>query len=648
MGEQSVRHTIDKNQLKVFTQHLFNDIKALEIMIENGMIEEGVHRIGAEQELCLIDSSYRPAPLAMEVLANIQDEHFTTELSKFNLEINLDPQSFTDDALSKMESQLRELLDKCYAVTKRHNVKPVLVGILPTIRPSDLSLDNITPVPRYYALNDTISRLRGGPYEFRIQGTDELIAKEDTFMFESCNNSFQVHYQLGASEFIEKYNWAQAISGPVLASCTNSPFMLGKRLWRETRIAIFQQATDTRRSSGGSQREMMGRVFFGNEWVSNSVADIFKEDVARFRVLVSADVKEDSVQALQEGRCPKLKALRVHNGTIYKWNRACYGITNGKPHLRIENRLFPSGPTVLDEMANTALWLGLMHGMPEEYGRLIPKSDFDNAKTNFFRAAKNGMGAMFRWINNKVYSSQDLINKELLPIARDGLKKAGIQKMDIDRYMEVIQERVETGISGSQWMLDSFASLKKKGTKDEALVSIAAAIANRQDKGKPVHTWKIADILEAGSWINRYWRIEQIMSTNLYTVLEDDLVDLIPNIMTWKNINHLPVENEDGKLVGIITSSDLVRYYSTRLSLSDGDGSTVKEAMIKDVITISPESLTMDAISIMRKHQISCLPVVNNKNELVGLVTERDFVNVADHFLQEFKNGSQGQPKPNS
>lgn len=634
MGEHIVQDLNDKKQLRRFTQHLFNDIKALDIMIKEGMIEEGITRIGAEQEISLINKHYRPASKAMEMLERINDPHFTTELSLFNLEANLDPLLFNKEALPTMEAQLKELLKKVEIAGEEIDVNYVLVGILPTIRRSDLDLKNITPVPRYKALNDTIKRMRGGKYEFRIQGLDELITNEDTFMFESCNTSFQVHYQVGAKDFVPKYNWAQAISGPVLAGATNSPMMLGRRLWRETRIAIFQQATDTR-SASEHMRDQVPRVLFGNDWVKDSVVDIFKEDITRYRVLVSSEIEEDSLNCLEAGRVPKLKALMTHNGTIYKWNRACYGITNGKPHLRIENRLFPSGPTVLDEMANTAFWLGLMHGMPEEYRKLHKKADFDNTKGNFFRAAKMGLGAMFRWVDDKVYSAQDLICKELIPIAEDGLKKSNVKKKDIDRYLNVIRERVESGRTGSQWMLDSFSKSKKRGTKDEALVAIAAGIANRQNRGKPVHKWGLAKIDEAGSWENRYWQVEQIMNRDVYTIREDDLVDLLPNIMTWKEVRHLAVDNEEGDLVGMITSSTLLKHYSVHGVRGD-ENLLVKHLMKTNVITVTPETLTIDAINQMRNHNIGWLPVVKDGKKLVGVVTERHFLNVADHFLNEF------------
>lgn len=634
MGDQNVRHKQSAKEMRDFKQHLFRDIRALEVMLERGMIEEGITRIGAEQELVLLDKHFLPAPIAVEVLEALSsDPHFTNELSRFNVEINLDPETFTGNCLSKMEKQLRGCLDFLGKTLENWEADFAMVGILPTIRRKDLSLENLTPIPRYFALNDAVQQMRGGPYEYRIAGTDELITKHETLMMESCNTSFQVHYQVGMEDFVSKYNWAQAIAAPVMAICTNSPLLFGHRLWRETRIALFQQSADTRRNHG-HERETHARVFFGNDWVKDSVMDLFREYVARYRVLISREIDQDSIESLENGVVPKLRALCMHNGTIYTWNRACYGITAGKPHLRIENRILPSGPSVIDEMANTAFWLGLMHGMPKKYANLHEKVDFDLVRGNFNRACKVGMGMMFKWIDGKVYTAADLVLKELIPIAEDGLKKAKVDSKDIKRYMSVIKGRVKSGNTGSQWMLDSFESLKKKGSKSEALIAVTAGMAKRQKKGEPVHKWDLAEMSEAGSWVNRYWTVGQVMTRDLYTVQEDDLVDLLPNILVWKNIEQLLVENEDGNFVGLVTASQLLHHYVTQLT--DKTDVTVKDIMVCDVPTVSEETLTTKAISILRQNDINCLPVVNEKGKLIGTVTEHDFLNVAERFLEEF------------
>lgn len=615
--------------------NILKDVKALEIMLEKGMFETGIERVGAEQEMCLVDNHWKPAPVNMSVLTELNDPHFTTELARFNMELNLDPLEFKDDCLAKTENQLRNFITRVDESAQKFNAHPILTGILPTIHKSDLELENITPNPRYKILSDLLLEFRGGYFELHISGTDELITKHQNILFEACNTSFQVHYQIDADQFVDHYNWAQAISGPVLAAATNSPLLLGKRLWRETRIALFQQSIDTRKASQ-ILRDRSPRVLFGHEWIKGSIVEMFQEDVARHPVIFTAPLEEDSLQVLNEGRVPKLKALMLHNGSIYKWNRPCYGIMNGKPHLRIENRLFPSGPTVVDEMANTAFWLGLMKGMPENARAISQKMDFDDAKTNFIKAARMGLGAQFRWLGHeKMIPSHELICKELLPIAREGLANAHIDKNDADKYLDIIHERVESQRTGSQWMVDSFSRFKKDVAVDEALVATTAGLYYRQKKGKPVHTWSLALLKEGGSWVNRYKRIGQIMSTDLFTVKENDLVNLVTNIMDWRNFHHVPVENDKGELKGLISSDLLLHYYGTDF---EGDAAklTISDVMIKKPKTVKPETLTVDALRLMRQKGLKCLPVTIGK-KLVGIVTEYDFVKICFALFEELE-----------
>ncbi len=631
MGKPSGKLYSGKQQLNKFKYFLLHDIKALEKMLAEDMFEKDVQRIGAEQELCLLDKSWRPAPLIMEVLKKIDDPHFTTEHSKYNLEINMDPLKFSGKCLSTMEKTLRRHLSKLDKVLKEFESHYILVGILPTIRRFDLELENLTPLQRYHLLGKTMYRLRGGPFEFRIEGADELITKHDSIMFEGCNTSFQVHFQVSPDTFVDHYNWAQVIAAPVLAAATNSPLLLGKRLWRETRIALFQQSVDTR-GFADDLREQRSRITFGNGWVKKSITEIFQEDIARHRVLIATEIKEDSIEALNNGQIPELEALQVHNGTVYKWNRACYGITKGKPHLRIENRILPSGPTVVDEIANTAFWLGLMNGMPNEYENIAEKLEFDNAKLNFFKVAHFGLETQLRWVDNQTIPADELIINELLPIARNGLKKAAIRKDEIDKYLGIIKERVKKRKTGAKWILDSYAKLQKTSERYEACVAITAAIVDRQRKERPVHKWQLAEIDEAGEWVNRYWKVEQIMSTDLFTVQKDDSIYFASNVMTWKHLRYIPVEDERGKLVGLLTSSALLGYYSTDIRFDEK--TCIKDIMIKSPITVSPNTLSVDALRLMRESGVGCLPVVKD-GKLVGMLTELNFMNFSEHNVQQ-------------
>lgn len=634
MGLQTVSIISNSKEKERFVKYLLNDIKALEFMIEKDMIEQGIKRIGVEQELCLVDATWRPTPIILDVLQKIDNKYFTTELAKFNLEINLPPIEFANDCLATLESNLVQNIKLVESVLKDEDAKVILTGILPTIRNKDLNISNMTPLDRYYALANSLSKLRQGMFEFHISGTDELITSHDSVMFESCNTSFQLHYQVSSDEFVDLYNWAQFISGPVLATSTNSPILLGKRLWRETRIALFQQSIDIRQSKD-HMRERSSRVSFGNRWIYDSIVDAFKEDIVRFETLLSNDEKTNSMKMLEEGNIPNLDALLVHNSTIYKWNRPCYGVCKGKPHFRIENRYLASGPTIPDQVANAAFWFGLMSGMPDEYRNLPEKFEFDDAKTNFLKAARDGLDNKFQWFNDKKFNAQDLIQDTLLPISREGLEKANINEKDISKYLGIIEERVKSGKTGSQWMIDSYNNIKKTGTRDQALVATTAAIYNRQQEMKPVHLWSLANIDEAGNFLNYYLHIDQIMTTDIVTVQEDDLIDLVANIMDWKQVKEVPVENENGELVGLMTAGILVNFLC-KSNKEKKMKSRIRDFMIKNPVSVSPETSISDALKTMIEGKTSCLTVVEDK-KLVGMVTERHFVKVSAKLIRDLK-----------
>jgi CBS domain-containing protein/gamma-glutamylcysteine synthetase len=633
MSKESANVELDGEQRRVFMRRLLDDLRALERMLNEGMIEEGVRRIGAEQEMFLIDRNWRPANAALELLEKLDDPRFTTELGLFNLELNLDPQIFGGDCLRNMERQLNELLSKLRRIASEDGVEIVLAGILPTLRKSDLGLENMTPKPRYQALNRAMSALRGGAYEFHIKGLDELMVRHDSLMLEACNASFQVHFQVGGDEFPNLYNIAQVVAAPVLAAGVNSPLLFGRQLWRETRIALFQQAVDTR-SSIHFLRERYPRVRFGNGWVHKSVLEIFQEDVSRFRTLVATDLEGDPLAALQEGKIPQLSALRLHNGTVYRWNRACYGMTDGKPHLRIENRILPSGPTVLDEVANAAFWFGLISALSSKFEDITQVMEFEDAKMNFNAAARLGLGAQFAWFDGETLPAANLICDHLLPMARDGLEKRGIDARDVDRYLGVIDERVGGYRTGAQWMVNSLTGMRGRGTMGERLNALTAAIVSRQQTDKPVAQWDPAKLEEAGGWQRNFLLVEQYMTTDLFTVSADESLDLVASLMEWERIRHIPVEDANHRLVGLVSYRSLLALMA-RGQLGDrGKHISVSEIMRKDPITVSPDASTLEAIGLMIHHGVGCLPVVKD-DQLAGIITERDLMNVAAELLRE-------------
>lgn len=631
MGSHQVKSEQDGALRRRFMRSLLNDLRALEQMIAAGMIESGIRRIGAEQEMFLVDRNWRPASAALQILEDLDDPSFTTELGLFNLELNLPPLKFGGDCLSRLENHLREKLTQAEKVAERRDLGLILAGILPTLRQSDLTLENMTPMPRYFALNEAMSSLRGGAYEFHIRGLDELLLKHDSVMLEACNASFQVHFQVSAEEFPDLYNIAQLVAAPVLAAGTNSPVLFGRQLWRETRIALFQQAVDTR-SSMDFLRERSPRVTFGSHWVRDSVVELFQEDISRFRALVSAELEEDSLEVLEKGGVPKLKALSLHNGTVYRWNRACFGVKDDVAHLRIENRVLPSGPTVLDETANAAFWFGMIAALYDKFGDITEMIPFEDAKMNFTAAARLGLGAQFVWFQGETLPASTLICDRLVPLAAEGLKQAGIDDADAQRYLGVIERRVSTHRTGSQWLVGSLAGMRGQGIPSERLSAVTAAMARRQREGTAVSEWEPAKLEETGGWKHNFLKIEQYMTTDLFTVSPDEPLDLVASLMEWERIRHVPVEDAQHRLVGLVTYRTLIRLLSR--GHDGGTQKSVAEVMIRDPYTISPDASTLTAISVMREKGIGCLPVVKGER-LVGVVTERDLMNVAAELLRQ-------------
>ena len=285
MGEHHVEQLADERKLHAYTQALLDDLRALAFMLEEGRIESGVRKIGAEQEMFLVDQALRPTPLALEVLASANDSRLTTEIARFNLEANLTPVDLTARCFHLMHEELNEIISIARKAANELNADVLLAGILPTLRVSDLTLDNLTPMPRYHELNRSVSDLRGGPFAIHIKGLDELHLTHDNMMMESCNTSFQVHFQVDPGDFVVTYNAAQAITAPVLAAAVNSPLLFGHRLWQETRLALFQHSTDAR-SRTQLARSHPTRVGFGEQWLRQSVIELLHNQIARFRPIM--------------------------------------------------------------------------------------------------------------------------------------------------------------------------------------------------------------------------------------------------------------------------------------------------------------------------------------------------------------------------
>lgn len=631
-------------QHRAFMAALLRDLEALDRMIQGGLIERGVRRIGAEQEMVLVDSAWRPSPRGYDVVTHIRerlgDPRVTSELARFNAEANIPPVAIGPGMLRAFEDGLNDVMGLIRRVAADFACQPVLAGIAPTIELRDLGNPNITPNERYYSLDRIIRKMRGRDFELSIEGHDQLGVQFPTIMLEALNTSFQVHFQVSAEEFPAAYNTAQLLAAPVLAASANSPLLLGKRLWRETRIAIFQQAVDTRRL-GGPHRETLGRVRFGDDWVHNSASEIFRTDIARFRLFLGGESTEDPLEALDQGRAPALDALALHNGTVYRWNRACYGRTEGKPHLRIENRYLPAGPTIIDEVANAALWVGAMLAAPAALGNPADRLPFDDAATNFLRAARQGLDSNLIWLDGRSHRAPELLKAEIIPLARAGLTDAGLPAAEIDRYLGVIEARVESGRTGARWQIESFNAMIKRVRRGRAVVCLTAAMARRAATGQPVHQWDDAGPDECSGHPVAYTRVGQFMSTNLFTVHEDELVDLVLRIMDWQQIRHVLVEDAEDRVVGIISWRQVLACLAD--PSRDVAQAAASEIMDPDPITGAPDMTASDAIAMLRDHEVSALPIVDG-GRLVGIVTEHDFARIAGELLEERRRQDNDQP----
>lgn len=615
MGELQVEKLLGNPDKIQYINQLIKDIHALEKLLENDTFEKNVTRIGVEQEFCLVNKHWEPSDKALEILKELDNNYFTSELALYNLEINLDPLELKGACFSELHQNLKTHLEKVKEVAEKYGNKVMLTGILPTIETQHLQLEYMTPLKRYKVLNEAIKDIRNDDIELHIKGVDELNLKHDSILYEGCNTSFQAHLQIDPDDFANTYNWAQAIAGPVLSICTNSPMLMGRELWEETRIALFAQSVDTRASTF-ILNEKEARVGFGNDWAKGSVADFFKDSVIRFRSLLTTSFDSDSLAEIEAGEVPRLKALKLHNGTVYKWNRLCYGTNEGLPHIRIENRYLPSGPTTEDEIANMMLWAGLMMGRPKTFDDIHTKMEFKDVKGNFFNAARYGMAAQFYWDGERI-SSHDLLLDHLLPMAFRGLYSMKVEPADAERYLSVIERRIRSK-NGSRWMVEGFRKLKKDYKTPDALKILTATMYERQEKGYDIDAWQLprGDEYRTGKK-NR--TVGDIMSTKIITAQQSDSAELVLRMMQWKNIHHVPILNPNMDLCGLLTWTDVGHFLDEPEKLEE----RIESIMERDLITTTADTPLKEAKRTIKSNQINCLPVVKGK-KLIGIITSND------------------------
>ncbi|MCG8468336.1 MAG: CBS domain-containing protein [Gemmatimonadetes bacterium] len=633
MGTKRIVRLDEPDAIRRFTSRLLTDLQALERMLADDVFETGVHRIGAEQEVFLVDADGNPAPVGPRIMASGPDPRVTTEFGAFNLEINADPIPLDGGCLRQMEQQLFELHGSLSGLAATHDARVLLCGVLPTLRPADLSRENRTPEERYEALDDALCAHRSEDYRIYIKGVDELLVEHDSSLIEACNTSFQLHLQVEPDEFSRMYNASLMAAAPVLAVATNSPLVFGRRLWRESRIALFQQSVDTRRAGSGA-RDFEPRVHFGNGWVEASPVELFRDDIARFRVLIGTESDEDALRSYADGQIPSLDALQIFNSTIYRWIRPCYGVADGVPHLRIENRVLPAGPTLSDEIANAAFWYGLVRGLVGRYADVREFARFDHAKANFVAAARLGLGAPLRWLEGREVGARRLILEELLAIAGEGLDRLGIDGGDRDHYLGIIEARATSRQTGAAWTLKAFETLGGRGGGINALRELTVELLKAQADNTPVHDWPRLKPGDVASASNVPERVDEMMSTDLLTVRPADPVELAISLMQWRHVRHIPVEDEERHLVGLVTRGDVFRHLSGAAAESEARSAPVRDVMCDDLVTVPPHTPVSRALSVMHEHGLSALPVVSEQ-QLVGLVTERDFLGLATRMTAD-------------
>jgi hypothetical protein len=445
---------------------------------------------GLEIELNLIDANEDPAMRNAAVLQAIADDQFQTELGQFNIEINVPPRVIGGRNSDELEQSLRASLNDAEERSHATGAHIVMIGILPTLYPEHLTRESLSANPRYALINEQIFEARGEDININIDGVERLSTTADTLAPEAACTSVQFHLQVSPQDYASTWNAAQCIAGVQVALGANSPFFFGKELWRETRIALFEQATDTRPEELKAQG-VRPRVWFGERWIT-SIFDQFEENVRYFPSLLPICDDEDPVEVLDRGDTPALSELRMHNGTIYRWNRPIYDVYRGKPHLRVENRVLPAGPSVVDTVANGAFYYGVVHKLAREDRPVWTRMSFTAAEDNFNAGAKEGINAMLYWPGMGEVPVSELVLRHLLPLAADGLAELGVERAVSDRLLGIIEARCKLHVNGAEWQARTFHEIdasEKYSDRRDALREMLRRYIEHMHTNEPVHTW---------------------------------------------------------------------------------------------------------------------------------------------------------------
>ena len=490
MGRDVPAIAISPEDRRVYRAKVRGCLDTLALMLRDWPVETTERRVGLEVELNLVDAHAAPAPRNAEVLRLLSDPAWATELARFNVEVNIPPRPLGGDALAGLEDEVRDVLTRADRACRTAGCRMAMVGILPTLGELDVTGGSMSAVPRYRLLNEQIFAARGEEIRIVIDGTERLDTVLGTIMGESACTSLQLHLQVSPEEFGTYWNAAQAIAGVQVALAANSPFLFGHQLWHETRITLFEQATDTRPDELKVQG-VRPRVWFGERWIT-SVFDLFEENVRYFPALLPEISDENPEEVLAAGRAPRLQELRLHNGTVYRWNRPVYDVVDGVPHLRVENRVLPAGPTVVDVLANAAFYYGAGRMLSTDERPIWTKMSFDAAKANFDAGARRGVDAIFYWPGMGEVTWDELMLRVLLPLADEGLGRWGVAMSVRDRLLGIIEDRAKLRRNGAWWQVEAVTALEEHGLdRRAALTEMLRLYSQGMHSNEPVHTWEI-------------------------------------------------------------------------------------------------------------------------------------------------------------
>ena len=474
MGEEIAKGHFQKQDFREFQDRLQQETALLRTWFDEGVFDGGHLTGGFEIEAWLIDRAFDPAPVNQAFLEMLDNPMVVPELSAFNVELNTTPRLMTGSSLARMQLELEQTWALCRQTADKLDADLLMIGILPTVHEELLALNNMSMLTRYRALNEQILRLRKGEaIELDISGRELLNTKHQDVMLEAAATSFQIHLKVPPELARRYYNASIILSAPMVAISANSPYLFGKDLWDETRIPLFEQAV----SVASARTRQADRVTFGKSFINQTLMECFDDNLAAYAVLLPELMNSD---------VSRLNHLRLHNGTIWRWNRPLIGFNDdGTPHLRIEHRVVPAGPSAIDTIANAAFYYGLVHAMAQAEKEAENLISFETARSNFYAAAKNSLNANITWLDNNSMPIHSVLVDILLPMAREGLQMQDFSADDIERYLGVIEGRLHARCNGAAWQRSWVA------INGNDMHGLTRAYAKCQQTGEPVHEWKI-------------------------------------------------------------------------------------------------------------------------------------------------------------